>query len=30
MQGNKLCQIQERMLRIKDTMAIEDGDGRRC
>jgi uncharacterized protein YxjI len=28
MQGNKLCQIQERMLRIKDTMEIEGPDGK--
>ena len=28
MQGNKLCQIQERMLRVKDTMEIEGPDGR--
>ena len=27
MRGNVLCQIQERMLRIKDVMAIEDGQG---
>jgi uncharacterized protein YxjI len=28
LQGNILCQIQERMLTIKDTMAIEDGQGK--
>jgi uncharacterized protein YxjI len=27
MQGNKLAQIQERMLRVKDTMEIEGPDG---
>jgi len=29
LKGNILCQIQERMLRIKDSMAIEDGDGKK-
>ena len=29
MQGNVLCQIQERMLTIKDVMAIEDGGARK-
>jgi uncharacterized protein YxjI len=28
MQGNKLCQIQERMVRVKDTMEIEGPDGK--
>jgi uncharacterized protein YxjI len=28
MKGNVLCQIQDRMLRIKDVMAIEDGAGK--
>jgi uncharacterized protein YxjI len=28
MQGNKLAQIQERMLRVKDTMEIEGPDGK--
>jgi uncharacterized protein YxjI len=28
MQGNVLCQIQERMVTIKDTMAIEDAQGK--
>ena len=26
-QGNTLCQVQERMLRVKDTMEIEGPDG---
>jgi uncharacterized protein YxjI len=28
MQGNKLCEIQERMLRVKDTMEVEGPDGK--
>lgn len=29
MNGNKLCQIEERLLTFKDTMAVEDADGNR-
>jgi uncharacterized protein YxjI len=28
MQGNKLCQIREKLLRVKDTLEIEGADGR--